>query len=897
FTTSEQPDGSTKLDVFFGASQEVNITWQKRGGETALKPLLFVEATAETRLSAGAVHTTLDLNYRLLRAGVAEFEVLLPNDQQVLSVDGQNLRDWSLGKEGDRQLLMVNLHSPARDNYTFRVELEAPIASLPAKALEIPLIEVKNVERQSGVINLSHETGLVADILKLEGLTQQLASGGTQDETRIGQYRYLRLPYSLSLNIDNAKPLIDVNSETLLTVMPEIQTLVASFNYNVKKAGIFSARIELPDGFERAEAAGSAVESSNVQKVGAKNVLEVKFSAQQMGQVAFQVTADATRKAPDEAITVPVFHPLDVQRHDAKVGVAVHVSLKATTGALGDLRAEDIHNLGSLRPADESVTPLTLGFRYRGDDVKTAQIAFEQRKPRVSAEVLALMEVRESLLRNTWWINYNVEYAGVNEFSVAVPTDIADDIQIEGANIKERTKSEDPKQQGQSIWKVSLQDKNLGAYQLKITLERPRTQLKPDQAATVVLPEIKPFDLFRETGQIAVLKDGNLEFTNTNVKGAEIIDPKELHGALQQNGVFLAYKYTAHPVTLGLDVAKNLYLEVPTALVTTAKIKTVVSEETQTTEVIYEVRNNSQQFFTIRLPEGGKMLADVSVRNELQQPSRRPNQNDPNQNEMLVRLPVQQGSDQTFSVRFIYEVQKHQSFWPMGKITIDPPVLTDAEIMQTEWVLYLPQGYRYLKFGGAMHEKVADRGWDWFRAASDHWVPRFGPAPVQVEVASPNEGPAGQQMDAYQTGGVNFVASAAPAAVLHRLDSPDRVVVSYRSLGYYDTLEALLFVAAFAFGIWIASSSREVKFLYVVVAGVGSLIIAGVVDPRGAGKWDMIYIGVLCSLVYWLSANLVKKCYRWFLSEMDRMKNHAPKASPPPPQEPPETAPQPPAAA
>ena len=364
---------------------------------------------------------------------------------------------------------------------------------------------------------------------------------------------------------------------------------------------------------------------------------------------------------------------------------------------------------------NESVTPLTLGFRYRTDDVKTAQLAFEPRKPRVSAEVLALMEVRESLIRNTWWLNYNVEYAGVNEFSVAVPKEIADDIQIDGANIKERSKSDDAKQPGQVIWKVALQDKNLGAYELKISLERPRGQLTAEQAVTVGLPEIKPLDLFRETGQIAVVKDGNLEFTNKDTKGTEVIDPKELHGQLQQNGIFLAYKYTAHPVSLSLDVAKNLYLDVPTALVTSARINTVIAEDrAQTTEVIYEVRNNSQQFFSIQLPENGKMLADVSVRGELQQPSRRPNEN-----EMLVRLPVQQGSDQTFAIRFIYEVpapKPGSGLWPRGTIKSAPPVLADnTEVMQTQWTLYLPSGYRYVKFSGPMRENLAEqRGWNVF---------------------------------------------------------------------------------------------------------------------------------------------------------------------------------------
>ncbi len=682
--------------------------------------------------------------------------------------------------------------------------------------------------------------------------------------------------------MDNAKPLVDVTSEALLTVMPENQTLTAVFNYDVKKAGIFSTRIELPDGFDRAEATGDAVESSSVQKAGAKNVLEVKFNQRRLGQFSFQVTADATRKTPDEALTVPVFRPLDVQRHEAKVGVAVHVSLKATTGALGDLRTEDIRNVGTLRPQNENVTPLTLGFRYRGDEVKTAQIAFELRKPRVSAEVLALMEVREALIRNTWWINYNVEYAGVNEFSVAVLKEIADDIQFDGANIKERIKSEDPKFPGMEIWKITLQDKNLGPYELKISLERPRGQLKADQTASVALPEIKPLDLFRETGQIAVLKDGNLEFTKTDTKGTEVIDPKELHGQLQQNGVFLAYKYNAHPLSLSLDVAKNLYLDVPTALVTSAWINTVVAEDkSQTTEVFYLVRNNSQQFFSIRLPEGGKMLADVSVRGELQQPSRRPNQN-----EMLVRLPVQQGSEQTFVIRFIYEVPAQnpgKGLWPRGTIRVEPPALADGtEIMQTRWSLYLPSGYKYVKFGGPMYERLSDeRGWDWFHAFFDRFVPSFGPSPMFNQAEPLGYQPQPSPGD-YQNAGVNFVAPGTDSVVLYRQDAPAEVAVGYRSLTYYYTIEAILFFAALYYGIKLYRGSREAKFAYAVFVGVGALIIAGVADPRGAGKWEAIYLGVFVSLLCWLVGGFATKSYAWFDKEIKRLRERKPKTPAPP---------------
>ena len=157
YTTVEQPDGSTRLAVYFGASEEVNIAWQKRAGETALTPLLFTETTAAMKLSPGAVRTAFDVQFRILRAGVSTFELMVPTGQQVLSIDGQNLRDWTIEESGQSQRVKVNLHTPARDNYALRVNVESGIASLPAK-LALPSLEVRNVERQSGVIDITADS-------------------------------------------------------------------------------------------------------------------------------------------------------------------------------------------------------------------------------------------------------------------------------------------------------------------------------------------------------------------------------------------------------------------------------------------------------------------------------------------------------------------------------------------------------------------------------------------------------------------------------------------------------------------------------------------------------------------------------------------------------------------
>lgn len=863
YTTVEQPDGSTKLAVYFGAAEEITIAWQARAGETALTPLLFAETSAEVKATPGALRTSVSIDYRILRSPVSAFEIVVPADQQVLSVDGEGLRDWTLEPGDGTQRVLVNLRTPAREKYTLRLTMEKALPSFPATE-PIPLIAVAGVERQSGTITLAADDELVADVQKLDGLTQQSATPDKGGVKTLGRYRYLRLPYAGALALAQAEPVVEVSSETLASVEPELVKLRARLDYDVKKSGIFATRIALPPGFERAEATGDKVESSSLEQ----GVLEVRFSERRTGSFTFEITAEAPRAATDAPLTVPVLAPEKAQRHEGKVGVAVHVSLKANTTELGGMRAEDISTLRlgnqQVQPNQQAVipgvpdnTPLTLGFRYRGA-VEPAIVAFETRKPRVSVEVLTLLEVREALVKHTWHLKYNVEYAGIDALTVAVPAAIADDIHIEGVNIKERTREEekdaDGKATGRVLWHVALQDKKLGFYKLDLTHEAPQSQLQQGAASSVAMHEIEMPGVFRETGQVAVMKDGNLEFTDTESKGLEQIDPRELDPLLQQPGVLLSYKYATHPVALTLQVAKNLYLEVPTAIATYAVLSSVIAEDqAQTTEVVYFVRNNSQQFFSVALPEGGRMLSDAFVNGEAQQPSRRPDRN-----EMLIRLPARESAaSPDITVRFVYELPAKEpgsTLWPRGTIRVEPPKLIETTILQTQWTLYLPSGFRYVKFGGAMQEKKQSWGWDTFRFISDVFVPRIGPREPRVRPDAWNAPP---KLPQQASAGFDFQLPREGTKVeLRRVDEPAEVTVHYRSKTYANVVEAICFFAALALGVLLIRASRLVKFLYVMIVGAGALIIAGAVAPRASGMWTAVYLGVLFAIGVWVLAAL-----------------------------------------
>jgi len=322
---------------------------------------------------------------------------------------------------------------------------------------------------------------------------------------------------------------------------------------------------------------------------------------------------------------------------------------------------------------------------------------------------------------------------------------------------------------------------------------------------------------------------------------------------LQRDGIFLAYKYSQHPVTLSLSVSKNFYLDVPQAIVTNAVLTSVVAEDAaETTEVIYWVKNNSQQFFSIQLPsrdgKQARLLSDAFVNGEPQQPSKRPDRN-----EVLIRLPVRQESNEEFPVRFVYEVpsaKPGEKLGWRGSFDLEPPRLSGVKMLQSQWTLFLPASQRYVDFGGAMREDVSAFGWERIARRLRFYLPQVGPAApsaLNVPSAAPHALPV--------PGRAGFDTQLRKEGVcvdLRRMDAPATVNVSHRGKTFAFLSEALASLLAFGGGIALLPHGRGAKWMYFIFVGLGALVISGAVNPRDAGMWQMVSIGVFAGLGIWL---------------------------------------------
>lgn len=886
--TSRPAGADTELSFFFGSGGKFDVTWNRPETATELKPLVLASTAISAEVRAGSLATRAAVDLRILRAPVSGFSFLIPAGQEIMGVTGDDVKDWKLEAAGDRQKLTVTPNAPVREKWSVVLALEAPLPKLPAEA-SVPEIVVEGAAQDRGEIGIAAELQLDVTPKPAEGIVQQTQGAAPGPGlAAVGGYRFLKHPAKLALGIAEAKPQVDVDSLAVLTVKRDSNRVEASFSYNIRRVGVFEARVALPPGWTGWEVVGLPPDAWTVEKSGAAETLSVRFAKQTIGAASFAIHAIQQRANPTEDAVVPTFAPQGVVRHDAKIGVGVHSSLEVNTKAGGDLRPDDVNAIGTTlqlssgntysgatlinggvlnlqQPSREAVpaapadTELRLAFRHR-DAVKTpATLSFKARDPQVNVEVLTLVEAREQSLRHTWTLAFDVAYAGTDRFILAVPKAVADDIRFVDPGVKEIHKDYQPDAAllknlpdaaNYALWEVILRNERTGAFEMSLSVEKP---LPGGKEARIELLQAHVVGAFQETGQVAVVKDDNLEIRKYDAESLEEIDPKELRESLRRDGVFVALKWRALPVKLGLDVARNTYMEIPAAVVTHAVLTTAVATDlAQTTEVVYWVKNNAQQFLTVRLPQGAHPLSDIFVGGTTQQPMKREGSGD-----LLVRLPGgASAARQAVPVRFVFEVPspkpgEKMGWW--GRFQVLPPEALDSKgepllVLESHHRLYLPEHRHYTRFDGPMTRKTEDRGWRVAENIASALIPAFGPQPGRAS-ADWIEPP---QIPSDQAASLGLPLQASGEKVhLHRLGRPAAIDVSHRSENVTFVYEALAFFLVTLLGLARLRRPLPRKVIFVAMVGLAALLSTGMVSAANANISRAVLLALVLVVFIW----------------------------------------------
>jgi prepilin-type processing-associated H-X9-DG protein len=709
----------TRVEAILGAGDRVEMSWMprmKRIGEMAAS--IFAQSTTLVTVAGGAVNTRSVIDYQVSQGELRQVKLTLPAGQRLLRVEGEWIRIWELSDEAGAQLLTVDLVKGVAQNYRLTVEMEKVLDKLPTQVrVEVP--QVQDVIRENGLVALRGGEELTLGVESAADLQRVDAgefarNGAFKADGVMSAFRFLKHGFNLTARAEAIQPQVEAVARNLFHVGFEQLTLTTRIDYTIKKAGVFTLRLALPDGYKVESVSGNGIGQWN-EKPETRQ-LEVNLKERTLGSYLLAVTLTKLHKELPKTIDLTGTTPVEVQKLTGFVSITSEAGVAVRTTTFDGLTEIPAAVLGEGKPSGAGSV---LAYKFIGTDPTTAgawklALATETVESWVRAEVVNLVSVSETLVSGRALVRYDIQNAPAKEFRLRVPTNFTN-VEINGADIRRRDQTND-------IWRVELQNKVRGSYTLVVTWDETRaTKTNRTAADALNFAGVQAIGVERETGSVVLLAKPPLQVTEATAPEPLVrIDVRELPswagvggGANAAGEVpVLVYRYLRPGYALGVEVKRFDEAAVLQALVDNARFTTVVADDGQMmTEMALNIRNNGLQHLRVDLPKDARVWSAFVAG----QPVR------PSKEGTTLLLPLERSvSDDTpIAVELTY-VASQPFPRTKGDVKLESPKL-DVPLKNARWDLYLPTDYDYTKFGGSMSYEAAESPVVQIYSSSDYY--------------------------------------------------------------------------------------------------------------------------------------------------------------------------------
>ncbi|HWW02358.1 MAG TPA: hypothetical protein VNZ64_21850 [Candidatus Acidoferrum sp.] len=216
---------------------------------SAVEPDIRVE-TQDT-LSLGEDRTVLAANatVEITRAGIFKLSFLMPPGFDVESLSGAALSHWTELKTSEGRVITLHLAGKTEGKQQFAISLAGPGVKA-AQGWLVPQLVLREASKQRGTLLLVPEQGLRLQVAASEGLTQLDPEKSGIKQKGVLAFRVLQTPRSLSLNLEQVDPWVQVTSLQHATVTEAQLKVAANLQYQIENTGLKSFRVFIPTNAE-----------------------------------------------------------------------------------------------------------------------------------------------------------------------------------------------------------------------------------------------------------------------------------------------------------------------------------------------------------------------------------------------------------------------------------------------------------------------------------------------------------------------------------------------------------------------------------------------------------------------------------------------------------------------
>ena len=378
------------------------MRWQSKAAEVTRKSLVTVDTVASAQITPTVIKFNTALRYEILQAAVPRLTVALPASHALTRIQGEQIRDWQVKPEGERQVLTIEFIKPVEKACAVTLFSEQTVETTPLTATLVPPQPLE-VERESGSFTLSADDTTV-EIDSAPGLRQVNAPAGA-----LAAYRFNGRPVSVVATDSADHPGAQAGRPRDGAAGRDPAGGVARAQPDVEKAGIYALDLTVPPGFVVSEVKGEGIDDWKATD----GKLKISFASRVLGARKLDIQLEQANKEFPDQITVLPLAVTGATNVTTQLGAASSPGIRLKTAELAGLREVPITSLANR--GDE-----LLAFVSEQPDWKLT-LSAEKLSARVVAEVFNLVTVGDGVVGGSATIRYGIFNQGVQEFRIAVP--------------------------------------------------------------------------------------------------------------------------------------------------------------------------------------------------------------------------------------------------------------------------------------------------------------------------------------------------------------------------------------------------------------------------------------------------------------------------------------------
>ena len=551
---------STLFTALLPPSGDFEAEWKSHIERIDAELVSSVESANIYNVLPGTVKLFSTFRYQVIQGKLSSMDIALSPELNVLNVKGENIQDWQIKKEDDKNILSIMLSREYEKDYVLELEAEKILPDFPCE-FSIPSAVPEKALKFDGAIAFGTDKAVKLIIVNTQGLNQidnaSFPAGNNTynvlSQKNLFTYTFSGGRYGLTAKAENISPSCSADLNYILNFKDEDLQIRAECTLDIKDAPLKELIIKYDNSLMLNRVDGSSVLANDYEITSRENFkyLKIPFRPDTIGSTSVNIFFEKNFKNI-EKLEIPSFII-----ENAK-SVRGYMLLAATKGLL--INAEEMKELRQVYTGSAPVQypGLQLVYRLKNQDWQ-GEVKIKHETPSIVSEVFDLLSIGEGTVYGSSLFSYHISGAPLKKLVYSVDKSIKN-LEFSGKDILDWKKLKDS-DGGKEIWELNLREKIFGDVNFLATYEVPLQGTE----AVLKTSAIETENAVSENAFIVVSSARNLKISGSgeavggHVQSIDITEVPEGYRALINNPVLKSFKSAKKPH--GIEVTVSAYPE------------------------------------------------------------------------------------------------------------------------------------------------------------------------------------------------------------------------------------------------------------------------------------------------------------------------------------------------